>query len=167
MDNNESMDTGSTVKDGLKSIYNTGVCKESLYKYNPSNFDRKPNAFSYENARSHRISKYLSVNTTVNEFKTALSIGHPIAFGFIVKDSFERVDSSGILTYDPKEPDCGGHAVLCCGYNDDINGKGYIKIMNSWGPSWGNNGYFYMPYEYLESGLCSDAWIMIKLSNNQ
>jgi C1A family cysteine protease len=167
LNNNENFDSGATIKEGLKIIHKLGTCKENLCKYDVSKYTKKPSASAYENAKFHKIAKYFSVNTTVNEFKTALSLGYPIVFGFMVKSSFENVDNTGILKYDPAEPENGGHAVLCCGYNDDINGIGYIKVMNSWGPNWGDNGYFYMPYEYLESGLCSDAWIIVKISNNQ
>ena len=151
----------------MQTIQKIGVCKENLHKYNTSKFDKHPNSCAYQNAKLHRILKYLSVNTTVNEFKTALSLGHPIAFGFIVKESFEKIDKTGIYTYDPSEAENGGHAVVCCGYNNNINGQGYIKVMNSWGTEWGDNGYFYMPYTYLESGLCSDAWIMTKFPSCQ
>jgi len=36
--------------------------------------------------------------------------------------------------------DVGGHAVTCMGYGVD-NGIKYWHIQNSWGKSWGNNGY--------------------------
>ena len=40
----------------------------------------------------------------------------------------------------------GGHAVLAVGFNDKQ--KRFI-VRNSWGPGWGLQGYFTMPYAYL------------------
>jgi C1A family cysteine protease len=50
----------------------------------------------------------------------------------------------------------GGHAVMAVGYDDE---KKYMIVRNSWGKNWGDNGYFYMPYEYFSSdALSSDFW---------
>lgn len=49
----------------------------------------------------------------------------------------------------------GGHAVLGVGYDD---GKQLLKFRNSWGPSWGEQGYGYLPYAYFNSSLVADCW---------
>jgi C1A family cysteine protease len=50
----------------------------------------------------------------------------------------------------------GGHAVVCCGYDDS---KQVFICRNSWGKNWGDSGYFYMPYQYLLArNLSSDFW---------
>ena len=50
----------------------------------------------------------------------------------------------------------GGHAVLAVGYDDEDH---VFICRNSWGASWGDAGYFYMPYAYLlDSNLSSDFW---------
>ncbi len=42
-----------------------------------------------------------------------------------------------------------GHAICVVGYDDNKlgKGKGAFKLVNSWGSSWGEGGYFWMSYE--------------------
>ncbi len=50
----------------------------------------------------------------------------------------------------------GGHAVLMVGYDDS---KHCWLVRNSWGEQWGEEGYFWMPYEYaLHADLAADFW---------
>ena len=64
-----------------------------------------------------------------------------------------------------------GHAVVCVGYDDDLviqntatgeKTKGALKIRNSWGTGWGEDGYGWLPYKYVEDGLARDWWSLIK-----
>jgi C1A family cysteine protease len=56
------------------------------------------------------------------------------------------------------ESPIGGHCVLIVGYNTDDR---YYIVRNSWGPEWGDQGYFYMPFPYVErADLSSDFWMI-------
>ncbi len=84
-----------------------------------------------------------------------------------------------------KEQSMGGHAELAVGYTNTLpksvaerlprksflkrlselffgakKASGYLILRNSWGEGWGDGGYFYMPYEYIEAGYAFDFWIM-------
>ena len=86
-----------------------------------------------------------------------LADGFPFVFGFTVYESFEtlKVAQTGIVPMPKKsERTLGGHAVMAIGY--DQKQKHFI-VRNSWGPQWGQAGYFTMPYAYLET-LASDFW---------
>ena len=47
----------------------------------------------------------------------------------------------------------GGHATPLVGYDDNYLGSGIgaFLVENSWGTSWGNKGYFYIPYSVFQS----------------
>ena len=54
------------------------------------------------------------------------------------------------------ESSVGGHALVAVGYNDTTQ---RFVIRNSWGPGKGDQGYYYMPYQYLTTGtLADDFW---------
>ena len=64
----------------------------------------------------------------------------------------------------PGESIVGGHAVMVVGYDDSAQ---TFLVRNSWGPNWGMDGYFTMPYAYLTSAnLASDFWT-IRLVSEQ
>lgn len=91
--------------------------------------------------------------------KHTISSGFPFVFGFAVYESFEskEVKKTGIMPM-PKldERMVGGHAVCAVGYDDT---KKYFIIRNSWGDTWGDKGYFYMPYAYIiNNSLAADFW---------
>ena len=94
--------------------------------------------------------------------KSALAEGFQVAIGIQVYDSFEsnQVAQNGVVPLPRRgEQFLGGHAVLAVGYKDDamIKGRGVVICRNSWGESWGDKGYFYLPYSYFVSYV-TDMW---------
>jgi C1A family cysteine protease len=75
----------------------------------------------------------------------------------------EEVAQTGVVPMpEEDEKSLGGHAIVCVGYDD----KKKVWIMrNSWGETWGDKGYFYLPQEYLtDANIASDFWTIRKVS---
>lgn len=89
----------------------------------------------------------------VKECVTMLAKNTPILYGFGLDRSYEQhcngfIPMPSIATFAPTS----GHAVVIVGYgnyNRTEPSKNYFKFVNSWGPSWGNGGYGYLPEEYV------------------
>jgi len=151
-------DSGASLRDGIKTLVKAGDCLEELCPYNIDKFTTRPNAKAYHNALLYQILGYYRLGSTL-EMKHTLSLGCPFVFGFAVYDSFELagVSKTGIVPMPQKdERMIGGHAVMAVGYEEN---KQVFIVRNSWGKSWGDHGYCYMPYAYLQSqSLSSDFW---------
>lgn len=153
-----SSDSGAMLRDGIKTLAKQGVCAEAKWPYVITRFTKKPSATCYKQAAAHQITSYQRLST-VDEMRACLADGYPFVFGFTVYESFESamVARTGKVNL-PKsgEKVLGGHAVMAVGYNDKQ--KRFI-IRNSWGPDWGKQGYFTMPYTYLDNrDLSDDFW---------
>ena len=157
-------DGGAEIRDGIKSLVSIGACVESEWAYSEHNLFKTPSAKAFHDAKAHRISAYARL-VDLDDMKSCLSAGYPFVFGFTVYEGFEsdQVAATGMLELPKKgEQPEGGHAVMCVGFKE-INGKLYFIVRNSWGSTWGDQGYFYMPVEYItNTNLADDMWIIVK-----
>lgn len=153
-------DSGAQLRDGIKSVVKLGACPEKLVPYDVSKFKVKPAPAAYTAALLHQVQSYSRVAQTAPQLKGCLAAGYPFVFGFSVYESFESqtVARTGVMPIPrPSERCLGGHAVLAVGYAD---AKKTFIVRNSWGSSWGQKGYFTMPYECMFSPMVSDIWTM-------
>lgn len=153
-----NQDSGAMIRDGIKTMAKDGVCTEKTWPYVIGKFTKKPPAKAYTEAQNHQILTYSRL-TGLLDFKLCLADGFPVVFGFSVYESFEsaQVAKTGTVPMPKKrERLLGGHAVLAVGYNDATK---RLLVRNSWGPKWGKNGYFTLPYGFIENtDLSDDFW---------
>jgi C1A family cysteine protease len=160
--NDISVDNGSSLPNGVLALKKYGICSESKWPYIIDNFSIRPSNICYKEALNYKFNKVFNINNTRKNMKKYLNSGYPFIVGIQIYSSFENdnVSQTGIVTMpDTTNETClGGHAVVCCGYNE----KSKMWIMrNSWGTNWGDKGYFYLPYSYLENdNLTTDFWFI-------
>jgi len=156
--NTQNADSGASLRDGIKSLVKLGDCLESYWPYIIDKFTLKPDEKAYLDALKYLVLSYYRISS-VPEMKHTLVSGYPFVFGFSVYESFEEpgVAQTGIVPLPaPTEHLLGGHAVMAVGFNE---ANQQFIVRNSWGNAWGDHGYFYMPYDYLDnSSLSSDFW---------
>jgi C1A family cysteine protease len=158
MEGTVSSDSGAQIRDGIKSVANIGAPKETDWPYDISQFAVKPPASAYADAKLDRALQYMRVVQVLAQMQGCLAAGYPFVFGFTVYESFESqaVASTGLMPMPaPGEKKLGGHAVMAVGYD---NAKRLVTVRNSWAATWGDKGYFYMPYEFILSPNASDFW---------
>jgi len=159
MEHTIDSDSGAQIRDGIKSVGQLGDCPETEWPYVISKFKTKPPKNCYSDALKYKAVLYQRVTQTPEQLKGCLASGYPFVFGFTVYESFEsaQVAKTGHAAL-PKsgERAIGGHAVVGVGYDDS---KNWFIVRNSWGNSWGMNGYFTLPYPYVtSSNLADDFW---------
>jgi C1A family cysteine protease len=143
---------GTSIRYAMKVLQRIGVPCENAWPYSDVDYG-KPESWASLVARWSIIGSYWRVND-LQELKTALTTG-PVVIGIPCFLEIFFADSSGYIPY-PMNPDViyGGHAICIVGY-DDV--KQQVMFKNSWGPDWGNNGYGFLPYRYINDFLW-DAW---------
>jgi len=145
----------------MKAINADGACPETIWPYDPAMFAHRPPKRCYSASAKDIVLQYEAIQT-LHDLKSALAINLAVAFGFAVYESFESqaVANTGVVPMpQPNERQVGGHAVLAVGYDDTSS---QIVARNSWGASWGVQGYFFMPYEYLTGpGKASDETTVV------
>lgn len=157
-----SQDAGTTLRSAILALKGSGLCRETLWPYDPSQVSIEPPANAYSEASRHEESSgYRLDNTDISQLKQCLAQGFPFMFGIEVFQSFMSgaVAQNGMVPYPgPHEKILGGHALACVGYDDHIK---MFLVRNSWGTGWGQKGYCQIPYSYLTSSkLASDFWTL-------
>lgn len=178
-------DAGATMRSICKALHKSGVCPEAAWPYDAGKYADKPSDAATDAAGTYKIAVYKTFSNDgvddVTQIKQYIATNNrPVLLGMEVYESMESdaVAKSGIVPMPGKnESLLGGHAVLAVGYDDEFNygttcigsilgalvgssTKGAFLVRNSWGADWGQEGYFWLPYAYVQKGLAYDFWVL-------
>jgi len=148
-------DNGAHTVDAIKLLVKQGSPKFKDYT-NSCRLDNQ--SIQYPNKlKSYEILNLYSRG--VSNIKEALYKNQPVVIAMETyqmkteESSLSRkyVSNSGEWLYNPKHVNfqSGGHAMCIIGYDDNKFG-GAFEVMNSWGTSWGLDGFFWVKYSQMK-----------------
>jgi cathepsin L len=141
---------GGLMDNAFKYVMANGLCTEAAYPYTAkSSLDCKASSCSV--SANSKITGYTDVKSTEANLGAAVDM-QPISVAIEADQSGFQMYKSGVF--------CGvcgtnlDHGVLAVGYGTDTTD--YWKVKNSWGTSWGEQGYIRMCRNKNECGISSE-----------
>ena len=150
---------GTTLRIAMKVLKTKGVSEEKFWPYKPYQTNKAKKGAT-TNAKKFRVISYARI-LNLNELRSSLYSKGPSVIGI---ECFEAIfkTKSGLVPMPRKdEYSLGGHAICAVGYDDK---KKLIKFKNSWSTNWGQKGYGYLHYAYIERYLI-DAWSSVDIED--
>ena len=162
-----SADVGTDLRTTLKAMVRCGIPPERFWPYRIERFTSQPDPFLYTFTEPYHSIRYVRLESgepsgaaVLQMVKAFLAAGFPSAFGFSVPNSItDEPDISYRPTFDSI---VGGQALLAVGYDDRwLRGsRGALLVRSSWGTEWGDRGYGWLPYAFVEERLAVDFWTL-------
>lgn len=115
-------------------------------------------------AANHTIKNFRALgdaSTSISDYITAIKqtlvTNTPVMIPISVGAGFQNWTGSGVMTagFDPcgGGGTCGGHAQTIVGYDDTKGTGGAFRIVNSWNTTWGDQGFYWVDYNFLFNTL--------------
>jgi hypothetical protein len=140
----------------MEYMTKSGAVAYDKFPYSDKDCARQPDQELLQEASQHRMRGFNRLtpgdrNNVVDlrAIKENLVQGAPVVIGMMVGGTYMQ-PMLGKDLWEPTDEDYsmmgfGGHAQCVVGYADNKYGGAFL-IMNSWGPSWGNNGFAWVRY---------------------
>jgi len=144
-----SCNNGTNFDDAFNVLIARGVNTLANVPYDEQCRPNSPGSASA--ASANKIKNFRRIQGSVNEIKEYLAQGIPVVLGAMVNNEFQQLRGSGVLNNLNYSGGESGHAMIIAGYDDSRNA---FRIINSWGYSWGDNGYLWIGYNFLVNKFC-------------
>jgi len=155
-DTTDSGCNGGLMDNAFSWVETHGIASLAIYPYTSTAGTRGTCSASKRNAAAVTITGYRDV---ASEDEVALKHAvaqQPVSVAIEADKSVFQLYSSGVLD----SSSCGtnlDHGVLIVGYgNDPTTGLDYWKVKNSWGTSWGEDGYIRMSRGVNQCGIATE-----------
>ena len=132
-------------------VDNHGVDTEASYPYNAVD---QTCQFNQSNVGANASNVVLLPTGNMTTLMNALAHVGPISVAIDAEQDFQMY-SHGIYNSNQCSSQFLNHAVLAIGYGVTVNNSKFIMVKNSWGTSWGMDGYIYFSADV--ENLCGIA----------
>lgn len=155
----ERADGGTYLRSGAKALQLMGAPPEDSWPFRESQVNSIPGLGAHMLAHPRRNGRYARIagsgEQRLHACRAAIASGQPFVFGTTVAESIFDYEGGVIDRPADSDPIAGGHALCCVGYSPE----GFL-IANSWGPSWGVQGFCWLSNDYMAWSETSDLWIV-------
>jgi hypothetical protein len=169
------------IRQSLNAAGTYGICVRSLHDVplDRVGASTKPSQAAEQEAIMRRIAfdpaisnwayEHFDNRDRVSGWRNAIQYGAPVIMGFEVTSAYKNISNTGDTHFLPiNDVASDGHAVTVMGYDDNHDngslGQGAFNIRDSRGIGFADKGYWWMPYQLVETHLVVDSWAVIKLN---
>lgn len=154
----DSQGRGTVTREALKQMVKCGTVYQKDFPVNvaypeianimATQYDKKD---LLKKALLHKSESYIRLD--IDEIKSYIyTEKKPVVVSINVYESFHRFGSDYIMPYCSGDKQ-GRHLVVILGWKGNT-----LKMLNSWGPNWGNRGYGYLRLD--DELLYNEAWAL-------
>lgn len=149
-------EAGTMIKSALDVARKDGVALEVdlPFHINTKMYVGAENSF-YASCAQRKIASYVNLELNLTNWKTWLAQQGPILAALQVDSSWDNATTNGgkIDVFKPSTVR-GGHAIAIVGYRTD----GRFIVRNSWGTTWGDNGFGYLKPAYIQAAFFNESY---------
>lgn len=153
-------DMGTHISLACDVLRRYGVCRESMHPFSERNLFIPPPVTATREARINRIHSHFRLysrnSELIEDMILNLRAGNPIVFGTVVGDQWKGYNGKSIIK--PEKKWSGRHAMTCLGW---LASKGCFVVENSWGRSFGDDGFAYVAPEVFTDRQTKDLWVIV------
>lgn len=152
---------GIQIRDLLKGMVKYGVALESEYPFDLNKIKDVPDVPA---ALDRKVLRYEScgamTDASLMQIKAQLTAGVPVLLGLMVNHNLSNLKTFLGYVGIQHQPGWTGHAMVVVGYDDVAK---HLIVENSWGPQFGENGFFALPYSVYRTDSY-EAWTITSFS---
>jgi C1A family cysteine protease len=146
-------DEGTIPSSAVAAMSDWGVCKEDKWPWAEADVNQPLPWDIIEKSAAYLVTGWEKIDRRPEAVKKVISSGYPVMFGMPVDEAYENYVSGIYPGLTGKE--LGGHMQTVLAYEGDI-----FTVCNSWGQSWGEQGFSRMPASWLFGGKCGDFYAL-------
>ncbi|TGL88243.1 cysteine protease [Leptospira congkakensis] len=155
---NSGKDQAVSLLDALVLAESRGSVSLQQMNESSSSFRTRPKADIVEIGRKARLRRIYRIEPhDLTTIKLALAEKRPVLIGYLVYENFIDPKSDAVFETGAGEV-LGAQSLVILGFNDK---KKAFKVWNSWGTTWGDQGYLWISYEtfpkYTKSVYVADS----------
>lgn len=154
---NGGRDSGSSMYDNMMVILDWGAATLETMPYDDDVYLPLGSAPAFREAPAHRGAEVFTIQYTgsgiVDELKALVNSGIPVTFAIDANEYTNAfADDNFIVSSAEYSSGSLNHAQTLVGFDDSVQDDGdagAFRVANSWGPEWGDGGYYWLTYEVL------------------